>query len=177
VQQEAHCEANGTAARRKRAYQSGVDEGLAKGRAEAQEKEYQRGFEEGKKLAHATPQSTAEALSKRACELQIKLADTTSEVNITLADTASLLAHTSRREFQATTTAADFIVQCQQRDNRIADLERTLENEVQCSEELRRIVAHQAGELEALRKVQKSCHTSLASSAQPSAAATPKRAD
>jgi hypothetical protein len=64
VQQETHHEANGTAARRKRAYQNGVDEGIANGSAEAQEKEYQRGFEEGKKLAHATSQRTAEALSK-----------------------------------------------------------------------------------------------------------------
>ncbi len=82
MQQEAHSEANGTTARRKRAYQSGVDEGLAKGSTEAQEKEYQwgfeegkkltqekeyqRGFEEGKKLAHASFQSTAKALSKHA---------------------------------------------------------------------------------------------------------------
>ncbi len=66
------------------------------------------------------------------------------------------------------------VVQCQQRDNRIAELERTLENEVQCSENLLRIVAHQAGELEELLKVQSSCQTSLASSAQLSAAAAPK---
>ncbi len=100
MQQEAHSAANGTSARQKRAYQSCVDEGLAKSGAEAQEKENQGGFEEGKKLVHATSQSTAKELSKRACNLQIKLADT-----------ASLLAHTSRREFQATATAADFVVQ------------------------------------------------------------------
>jgi hypothetical protein len=158
VQKEAHREANGTAARRKRAYQNGVNEGIAKGRAEAQEKEYQRGFEEGKKLAHATSQSTAEALSKRACDLQIQLADT------------------ARREFQATATAADFVVQCQQRNNRIAELEGTLENEVQRSEELQRIVAHQAGELEELRKFQSPGQSSLPSSAQLFAAAASKRA-
>jgi flagellar biosynthesis/type III secretory pathway protein FliH len=38
VQKEAHHEANGTAARRKRAYQNGVNEGIAKGRAEALER-------------------------------------------------------------------------------------------------------------------------------------------
>jgi hypothetical protein len=101
----------------------------------------------------------------------------TSELNIKLADTASLLAHTSKREFQATATAADFVVQCQQRGNGIAELERTRENEVQRSEELLRIVAHEAGELEEPRKVQRSCQTSLASSVQLSAAAAPKRAE
>ena len=114
VQKETHREANGTAAQRKLAHQ----------RVEQRpRKEYQRGFEEGEKLAHATSQSTAEALSKRACDLQIQLADT------------------ARREFQATATAAVFVVQCQQRNNRIAELERTLENEVQRSTELQRIVA------------------------------------
>ena len=68
VQKEAHREANGAAARRKRAYQNGVNKGIAKGIAEAQEKEYQ-----GKKLAHATSQSTAEALSKRACESKVAI--------------------------------------------------------------------------------------------------------
>jgi flagellar biosynthesis/type III secretory pathway protein FliH len=83
VQQEAHREANGTAARRRRAYQKGIDKGLATGRAEAQEIAFQKGFEKGKKLAPATSQSTHEVLSKPACDLQIQLADT-----------SSLLAHT-----------------------------------------------------------------------------------
>ncbi len=145
MQQERRSEANGTAARRKRAYQSCVDEGLAKGRAEAQkkayqngvdeglgslakdraeaqEKVYQKGFEEGKKLEHATSQSTHdsprhEALPKYGCNLQIKLASTTSDLHTKLANTAS------RKEFEATATAADFVVQCQQLDNRIAELE------------------------------------------------------
>jgi hypothetical protein len=108
---------------RKRAYLSGVEEGLAKGRAETQEKAYQKWFDEGKKLAHATSQSTHKTLPRHACELQIKLADT-----------ASLLAHSSRKELEATATAADFVVQCQQQDKRIAELERTLENEVKRSE-------------------------------------------
>ncbi len=73
MQQEGRSEGNGTAARRKREFQSRVEEGLAKGRAEAQEIAYQKGVGEGKKLAHATSQSTHEALSKRACDLQDKI--------------------------------------------------------------------------------------------------------
>ena len=161
MQQEAHREASSTAARRKRAYQQGLEQGLAQGLkqglAEAQEIAYQKGFEAGKKLACATSQSTNEALSKRACELQLQLAET------------------ARSEFKATATAVDFVVKCQQRDNRIAELERALGNEAQRSEELGRIVTHQASELEAVRKFQSSSQTSLASSAHLSTAAPATR--
>jgi hypothetical protein len=69
VQQEAPREDNGTAARRKRAYQlhnqQGLDHGLAQGLkqglAEAQEIAYQKGFEEVKKLARATSRSEFKA--------------------------------------------------------------------------------------------------------------------
>jgi hypothetical protein len=147
--------AKGRVEAQEKAYHNSVDESLAKGSAKAQEKAYQKGFEEGKELVHAKSQSTHEALSKRACNLQIQLADA-----------ASLLAHSSRKEV----TAAAFVVQCKQRDNRIAELdsllESTFENEVQHFEELLRIVAHQASKLEELHTFQSSCQTSLASSAK-----------
>jgi hypothetical protein len=60
------------------------------------------------------------------------------------------------REFQATATAADFVVQCQQRDRRIAELERMLQNEAQRSQELLLIVIKTMGELEELHRVQRS---------------------
>jgi uncharacterized coiled-coil protein SlyX len=66
-------------------------------------------------------------------------------------------------------------VRCQQRDNRIAELERALGNEAQRSEELVRIVAHQASELEELRNFQRSIQTSLAGSAHLSVAPAPRR--
>ncbi len=38
-----------------------------------------------------------------------------SDLHTTLADTASLLAYSSRKEFEATAIAVDFVAQCQQR--------------------------------------------------------------
>jgi hypothetical protein len=142
-------------------YQSYVEEGLAKIRAEAQEKANQKGFEEGKKLAHAISQSKHETLSNCACDLQIKLANTPSDLHTKLADTANLLAHSSRKEFEATAIAADFVVQCQQRLVSETKGLQILLQEVQRSEELLLIVVHQAGELEELCKIQSSCQTTL----------------
>ncbi len=142
---EAATEANGSAAQRRRAYLNGVAEGLAEGRAESQEAAYQRGLAEGKELGSkvghkvayntglaqgredqlAIFQGTHEAVIKRACDLQAQLAESSME------------------RFTATKTASRFVVECKQRDNRIKALERDLENELQHSKELLRLLDHQ----------------------------------
>ncbi len=77
------------------AYNIGDIIGLAKGR------EVQRAFFSG----------THEAVIKRACDLQAKLAES------------------SKERFMATETATHFVVECKKRDNLIEALERDLELE------------------------------------------------
>ena len=144
----------GTAARRKRAAAGGFERGLAQGREEAQEEAYQKGIEEGKKIgraiAHAVNTATNDQLLTRNRELQAEL-------------TIS-----SRLQFEATSTATEYLVKCRQRDNKIEEqdkkiegqdrkieeqgnkieeLERNLANEGQRSEELTRRVSHLEEEL------------------------------
>lgn len=127
------CTGPGTAARRKRAAAGGFERGLAQGREEAQEEAYQKGIEEGKKIgraiAHAVNTATNDQLLTRNRELQAEL-------------TIS-----SRLQFEATSTATEYLVKCRQRDNKIEELERNLENEEQRSEELNRRVFHLEEEL------------------------------
>ena len=123
-------EENGSAARRKRAFQNGVAEGLAQGRAESQEAAYQKGFADGKEIGGAVGhevaystglakgrevqqaifKGTQEALIKKACDLQAQLAES------------------SKERFTATETATHYIVECKLRDNLIEALERYLVN-------------------------------------------------
>ena len=123
----------GTAARRKRAAAGGFERGLAQGREEAQEEAYQKGIEEGKKIgraiAHAVNTATNDQLLTRNRELQAEL-------------TIS-----SRLQFEATSTATEYLVKCRQRDNKIEELERNLANEGRRSEELTRRVSHLEEEL------------------------------
>ena len=169
MRQEAAAEANGSAARRRRAYLNGVAEGLAEGRAESQEAAYQRGLAEGKevgskegraesqeaayqrglaegkevgsKVGHEVAYNTGLA---RGREDQRAIFQGTHEALIKRAcDLQAQLAESSKERFTATETASRFVVECKQRDNRIEALERDLENERQRSEELRRLLDHQ----------------------------------
>ena len=145
----------GTAARRKRAAAGGFERGLAQGREEAQEEAYQKGIEEGKKIgraiAHAVNTATNDQLLTRNRELQAEL-------------TIS-----SRLQFDATSTATEYLVKCRQRDNKIEELERNLENEEQRSEELNRRVFHLEEELRRSKTVPatQSAQLSAALAARP----------
>ena len=145
----------GTAARRKRAAAGGFERGLAQGREEAQEEAYQKGIEEGKKIgraiAHAVNTATNDQLLTRNRELQAEL-------------TIS-----SRLQFEATSTATEYLVKCRQRDNKIEELERNLENEEQRSEELNRRVFHLEEELRRSKTVPatQSAQLSAALAARP----------
>ena len=145
----------GTAARRKRAAAGGFERGLAQGREEAQEEAYQKGIEEGKKIgraiAHAVNTATNDQLLTRNRELQAEL-------------TIS-----SRLQFEATSTATEYLVKCRQRDNKIEELERNLENEEQRSEELNRRVFHLEEELSRSKTVPatQSAQLSAALAARP----------
>ena len=145
----------GTGARRKRAEDRGFQKGLAQGREEAQEEAYQKGIEEGKKIgraiAHAVNTATNDQLLTRNRELQAEL-------------TIS-----SRLQFEATSTATEYLVKCRQRDNKIEELERNLENEEQRSEELNRRVFHLEEELRRSKTVPatQSAQLSAALAARP----------
>ena len=105
----------GTAARRKRAAAGGFERGLAQGREEAQEEAYQKGIEEGKKIgraiAHAVNTATNDQLLTRNRELQAEL-------------TIS-----SRLQFEATSTATEYLVKCRQRDNKIEEQDKKIEGQ------------------------------------------------
>lgn len=168
------CTGPGTAARRKRAEDRGFQKGLAQGREEAQEEAYQKGIEEGKKIgraiAHAVNTATNDQLLTRNRELQAEL-------------TIS-----SRLQFEATSTATEYLVKCRQRDNKIEEqdkkiegqdrkieeqgnkieeLERNLENEEQRSEELNRRVFHLEEELRRSKTVPATQSAQLSAAARP----------
>ena len=75
----------------------------------------------------------------------------------------------SRLQFEATSTATEYLVKCRQRDNKIEELERNLENEEQRSEELNRRVFHLEEELRRSKTVPatQSAQLSAALAARP----------
>jgi hypothetical protein len=100
------------------------------------------GFEEGRKLNDTISQSMHKTFTKRACDLQIQLADS-----------CRRLADSFQQRFActvATETVYVFVVQRRQQENRIEELERTLANEVQRSEEVQLIMILQSAELDEL---------------------------